>query len=319
MKNSHPNRLRFFSAAFCCAALVCSGLAACGAVRMETDEWQSRLDASGSTGTIDPRDLEGDLVGHSVLTYVIERDLKGGGLESWTLTIAGPGDMGGAEKVRGRVTITKKTSAGETTLTARVSSRKYLGTLSVAKGHGESEREGGRGEEAVPLLVDYLARGFAATCTEVQGSDDSAADSAVPEETVSLSLASSGAMMAGQALIEMASASSCGFDLVKQLIQYPSWWRWLIPTLDMSIQIDPFKAQAIETELGPGWVIPVQFLLKGDPAFYAKLTVVEPGGALVLGGGIIAGVGFAPDRPDQAVRWHLESAGVGVGSPPEPE
>jgi hypothetical protein len=95
-----------------------------------------------------------------------------------------------------------------------------------------------------------------------------------------------------------------------ELIQKPSWWTRLNPVVNGTLSVDASNAERTSTELGPGWILPVEFRLKGDAAFYAKLVVVPPRGALRMTGGILAGVGFAPDRPAATVRWVVERASV---------
>lgn len=104
--------------------------------------------------------------------------------------------------------------------------------------------------------------------------------------------------------------------LILQLIQLPSWWKWVVPVVDGVISVDSTRAERTPTELGPGWILPAEILLKGDPAFYARLVVVPPQGALRMTAGILAGEGFAPDRPLEKVRWFVERAYLEDGEEP---
>ncbi len=97
-------------------------------------------------------------------------------------------------------------------------------------------------------------------------------------------------------------------QLLLETVQFPSVWKWLVPTMPITLRADFAEAVRTTTHLGPGWSFPLEIDIKGDPAFYANVTVVEPVGALEATAGVVRIVGFAPHKPGNSVV--LEFVGV---------
>jgi hypothetical protein len=172
----------------------------------------------------------------------------------------------------------------------------YQGTLAIV------ERDGRRTVSGADLPLGFLSQGYAGLCeatSSIEGGGQEwleCADEAMRAFACSLSLSG------------LVADNPAARALMGELIQKPSWWTWLYPVMNGAMVVDASNAERTSTELGPGWILPAEIRLKGDPAFYAKLVVVPPRGALRMTGGILAGAGFAPDRPEEKVRWRVERA-----------
>lgn len=292
----HAPCLRWIPVVGTCASI--AGLVACGAVKLEEDAWQAELlppSEAATTDTVagasDPEALRDPLRAGAVLVYRIERE-RDGGMDRWWLTLAGPDSGTSAGNTACRVT---SEHLGENVAASFVSPT-YRGTLAI------EEPSGSRTVRGVDLPLGFLSQGYASLCDAMSSTECGEStgtelyDEVMRSFTCSLSLS------------QLGTGNDAARALVLELIQTPSWWKWLVPVIDGALHVDASKAERTSTELGPGWILPAEFRLKGDPAFYAKLVVVPPRGALRMTGGILSGAGFAPDRPEEKVRWFVERA-----------
>lgn len=296
-----------------CAWLSMFASGGCRAVALEEDVWRGQLHppaqderSDAAAEDADLHALRDPLRGGTVLVYRIEREQRDGGIERWWVTLEGPDSAAsGGELSTCRVTTTFQ---GEETTDVLLSPT-YPGTLAVVDPRGK------RTVSPVDLPLGFLSEGFARACDVTSSAERGSSAEATWRDAAMRSFACS------LSLSRLGTDNAAMRALLRELIQMPSLWKWLVPVLDGGIAPDLASAERTSTELGAGWILPAEFRLKGDPAFYAKLVVVPPRGALRMTGGILAGEGFAPDRPEQKVRWFVERAcfqGSDAGGEPIP-
>jgi hypothetical protein len=268
---------------------------ACGAVSMRSEEWNDRTAVLAREKVDeppgDPACFEGELQGGARVVFRIERHVEGRAPDEWTLTLVAPSDV--------------KTcpDASTLTLTDHSSGQKWRFVGGSYPGRIEIQEDDQDADvQAVSMPLEILSLGMGQMCVALDGLEAGEELSVERREHL---LQGTAAEMALTAMVNNCPAAG---KLAFRLVQLPSWWSWLVPTLNIDTLADPYHGVPIETTFGPGWRLPVEIRIKGDPAFYAQVTCVEPRGVLDMTGGIVEVVGFAPNRPDDTVHVTLIDA-----------
>jgi hypothetical protein len=283
-------------------------MTACGAVRMENADWQSRaetlarVEPSGARlpEGFDPSCTAGPLRFGAQAFYRVERT-RDGEVEPWDIVLAAPGS---APETGGWFSIKGALSGDGEERRFQASALRYQGRISVLRSDGSLEES----EAAFPLGL--FQDGLVRACAAAQAG----------EADFSASLEKQEALLVGAACMlgmsEIAKANSAARGLLMQVVQFPSWWTWLVPSLTVETMPVFVEAVPVETPLGPGWRFPLEVRIKGDAALYGSLTVVEAGGVLGMTGGIHEFVGFAPNRPGEPVRVRFMGGTQEAGADP---
>ncbi len=276
-------------------------LGSCGAVRMEESDWHGRTSELAQQQVLGDQSidagersyLQGPLVCGSQALYRVEWSRGEEASERWELEITAPRSPKDRE---GSLIVWSAADRPEGEHRLGFRAALYEGLISVRPEEGAAE------ESAARLALGFLKQGFDASCEAFSESQEGQEWTAELGERLGVE---------GCAIISMstiANENKAARGLLMRVVQFPSWWTWLVPTVNVSFKPAFHEAERVETPLGPGWRFPVELTIKGDPAFYARVTAIEPTGVLEMTAGIVEAVGFAPDRPDEPVRLHLVGA-----------
>ncbi len=270
-------------------------VAACGAARMDWVDWNAETAAiSEQTASRFPGDaacFEGALHSGSRVTFRIVRETEGEAPDGWTLTLVAP-----LEAASGTDTSSAKLSSSRSGEAFTLTGRNFRGRIEIV------DKDGGLEAQDASMPLDILSLGMWQSCAAFEGFE---AGGELSDRARGQLLRG---MAAGIALTSIVNQCPSAGRLAYELIQMPSWWTWLVPGLEIATLPNPVQAVPVTTMFGPGWRMPVEVRIKGDPAFYAQITCVEPRGVLTMTAGIIEVVGFAPDRPNEEVRMTLVDA-----------
>ncbi|MCB9914635.1 MAG: hypothetical protein H6828_05730 [Planctomycetes bacterium] len=281
-------------------ALIPVLLASCLATRMDKDEWQQRTGDLAATAVPaqealpGARWLEGDLVAGASVRYRVERVGRDGELDTWDLVFTAPTPPG---EVQGTLycRLSGATLDGEPAQ-RNVASPMFRGAFAARAGDGEYETS------EASYALGFTSVGLGRACELVHGADGEAPTTDLQDPEF---CASYGTLLA---FATLCNDNSEARSLLLSLVQMPSAWRWIVPTLEISAGADLAGAERVTTALGEGWRIPVELGIKGDPALYAQVTTVTPRGALQLTGGVVEVSAIAPDQPERPIRVRLVEA-----------
>jgi hypothetical protein len=274
---------------------------ACGAVRMKDADWRSQTSALAEEGTSevapldsgDRRALEGPLLSGARALYTVERNGESGVIERWDVEFTAPNSL---EDYWGSIVGTTTYDQLEGRRPVKLRSSLYRGLISI-------RHEGDAVEQSEAFFaLGFSREGIADFCERSFAFEEGQVWTAEDRRSFELSGVSLLAMSA------IANDNSTARGLLMQIVQFPSWWTWIVPTIDVSVRPSIDECVPVSTPLGPGWRLPMEIAIKGDPAFYANVTVIEPSGVLEMTAGVIEITGFAPDRPDEPVRIRFVGA-----------
>jgi len=266
-------------------------------VKLDRKEWQDRAVELESLGHDalpgDPACYEGPLRCGSRVAFRVVRSRPGRPEDRWEIVLTAPDSP---RSIAGTLTGEGSLTGAESTFDMSCRATVFEGELLIKDGDGGEERS------VLQLPLGMLAMGIGGSCDILERKDSGKEPKDGDHRLLSRSL------LASLAMSTMANNSKAAFKIAFELIQFPSWWSWIVPTLNINMQPDLAGAVRVNTPIGPGWRVPLEILIKGDPGFYTTVTAVEPRGVLNMSAGIIEAVGFAPDRPDHEVRVTLIDA-----------
>lgn len=279
---------------------------ACIAVRMPEEEWKGLASELAEDSGLeipagdswDPKALQGHVCCGSRALYRLERSNGGGEIEGWDLEIEAPA----SPSSRAGDYVVSSTEADGSERCIRASA--YRGRFIV-------RREGAEPMESeTHLALGFLAQGIFRDCENCWNREEGHERSA--EESLD-------SLLAGACFLSMTEAVNGNREmalLLLKVVQLPSFWTWVVPTFNCYAESNNHEAVPTTTPFGPAFRYPVEIEIKGDPALYLNLTVVEPAGVLEMTGGVVEAVGFAPDRPEQEIRLRFVGARLREGDDP---
>lgn len=304
------------------APLVLALLPGCGATRLDESAWRGRVDTisanvsektPGDSGRehapLTPSDVSamtGPLTINNEVRYSLTRGRGAESRDRWNLTIHGPRMAQSVQQGTIKVTSTSKGASPDK---MQLIARMYKGELTVTEVDGDAQEtpsdDQADAESTEALLgLAFLDGALFHAAASLSAYDiQDLKENGAPDGVRETYLRGLGSLLS---MAYVANNNKTVRSLLREVVQWPSWWTLLSFSVSVSIDADWFSAVQVETPYGPGWRFPLELSVNGDPAFYATVTVVEPAGALLLVAGIVEIAGFAPHRPDDTVVLKLQ-------------
>lgn len=285
--------------------------AGCAAPPEAPVDWQGQLDdmtasavdASMSVGRsesdappVRPGYLEGVLLARSELEYVLRRSSGEDDTEHWILKVRAP-EMPTKPRA-GWISMTTQPDGAPKRFVHR-RGLPYRGTLTILK-KGKEEAENG-----IVLPLAFFGTSLFEACELAQTT--SMEELAKAGRTGEADDPEAAARATFTAMALAAGRNLAVETILKETVTWPESGFFSDPEIAFGMESDIFAARPVSTQFGPAYRLSVQFQINGVSAFFGNFTVVEPRGALLMTGGVVEIVGYAPSAPDQRV--HLALAG----------
>lgn len=286
-------------------------IASCATPPAAPVDWQGQLDdmtasavnaamsvgrAESAEAAVRPGYLEGVLLARSELEYVLRRSSGEEDAEHWLLRVRAP-EM--PTKPRGGWISMSTQPEGEPKRFVHRRAQPYRGTLTILR-KGKEEAENGL---VLPLAFFgtslFDACGLAQTTSMEELARAGRTGEADDPEAAARATFTAMALAAGR--------NPAVETILKETVTWPKSGFFSDPDIAFGMETDIFAAKPVTTQFGPGYRLAVQFEINGESAFFGNFTVVEPRGSLLMTGGVVEVVGYAPSAPDQRV--HLALAG----------